>query len=68
LTTVEYSGKNLSVGCSVGFEVSMEDQMGHVVGHIFFRMVENTERISTIEEFGKRVLPAEIKGKSWSVN
>ena len=52
----------------MGFVVSREGLMGHVVGHIFFRLVENIEGISTIEEFSKWVLPAEIKGKSWSVN
>jgi len=52
----------------VGFVVSREGLMGHVVGHIFFRLVENIEGISTIEGFCKWVLPAEIKGKTWSVN
>ena len=42
--------------------------MGHVVGHIFSRLVENVERISTIERLWELVLPAEIKGKTWDVN
>jgi hypothetical protein len=50
LRDAEYSGQNLW-GPSRDFEFGVGDLMGHVVGHIFFRLVENIEGISTIEEF-----------------